>query len=192
MSRPMQIASAGVSVTFTPAGDRFTQRIEIAGAALLAVDEDAESAETWPPSPPLQDVHLEQRSEGRQLALMIGRAGLSHWSISCELDSSAGEVLFDVACRIKEPAAWLGSTYQLPPGVTFSGDEHSGELRMDEHTICRISADHDCEISWHAESKRLVFLPRTHAEVPAMSEGNSFPRTIRWRYRLLVVESNPR
>lgn len=186
MSRALQIAAAGVSVTFAPSGDRFAQRVEVNGATLLAVDEEAESAERWPPSPPLQDVHLEQRPDGRQLALMIGRAGVSHWSVSCELDPVARELLFDVACRVKEPAAWLGSTYQLPPGVRFQGDASAGELLRGDRTICRIATAADCEIAWRRDTGRLIFIPRIPAEKSDDSSHISFPRTIRWRYRLLM------
>lgn len=188
MIHPLQIAGAGVSVIFAPSEDRFIQQIEVSGVTLQAVDEAAGFAESWPPSPPLQDVHLEQRPNGRQLALMIGRAGLSHWSISCELDSSSGEVLFDVACRIKEPIGWLGSTYQLAPGVSFHGDHREGELRLDKDTLCRLVTEDDCEMEWDPDWGQIIFSPQVQAVQSDDSSGTSFPRTIRWRYRLIPAE----
>lgn len=56
--------------------------------------------ELWPASPPFQEVHVEQH-EGRQVALLVGRAGQCHWSGSVEIDPEAAAVHFDIACRLK-------------------------------------------------------------------------------------------
>jgi hypothetical protein len=205
VSRRLQISAAGVTVRFTPSGDRFAQRIEIGSetglqGVLEAVDEwpsaaevaEAEvasvermaAADDWPPSPPLQDVHLEERPDGRQLALMVGRAGASHWSISCELAPAAGELLFDVACRIKEPAPWLGSTYQLPSGVAYHGDAVGGELLCGENLLCRIVAAANCKVVWNEDARGLIFRPVVSAEELGIDSPGSFPRTIRWGYKL--------
>ena len=68
--------------------------------------------QNWPPSPPLQELHLESRPDGKQLALLVGMAGNSHWSMSVEFDPAAGKALFDVACRVKREPGKLASTYR--------------------------------------------------------------------------------
>jgi len=68
--------------------------------------------EDWPPSPPLQELHLEARPDGKQLALLVGMAGTSHWSLSVEFDAAAGTAVFDVACRVKRAPGGLGSRYR--------------------------------------------------------------------------------
>ena len=66
----------------------------------------------WPASPPLQQGSLEPSSRGRQMALLIGMAGKSHWSQSVETDSAATSLTFDVACRVHRQPVWLGSSYR--------------------------------------------------------------------------------
>lgn len=187
MSRVVSIAAPGVQVTFVPKGDRFAQRIEFGESAWLeAVDEDDNASDSWPPSPPLQDVHLETRPGGQQLALMIGRAGTSHWSISCELTPAPSELLFDVACRIKEPATWLGSRYQLSPGLAFHKSASGGELISGGKVWCRISTESDCNLIWQAELGRLTFVPYSTADGAKTVASDRVAHTIRWRYRLVI------
>lgn len=191
MSREKILASGGVRAIFSPQGDRFTCRIELlpSGMVLLAVDEPTEAgsvSDVWPPSPPLQDVHLEERPDGLSLALMVGQAGTSHWSISCELDSQRDELAFDVACRIKEPATWLGSTYQLPPELEYQGDPAGGEIRTQGNTLARLSAESPAVIHWDPQRRILQLRPAKEAATPGTGQGEKYPQTIRWRYRLLA------
>ncbi len=64
----------------------------------------------WPSSPALQSLHLERRGD-REIALLVGMSGHSHWSASIQFESD--DVLaFDVACRLRGAAGQLGSSYQ--------------------------------------------------------------------------------
>jgi len=68
-------------------GDRFGHVIALAeGDARIELLRSVEGDHThsWPPSPPLQEVHLEQRGDGASIALAVGKAGSSHWSLSVE------------------------------------------------------------------------------------------------------------
>ncbi len=101
-------------MVFTWVGDRWTHAVQLAngrrwhsteGSASLGCDP------RWPPSPPLTEVSLvEVGSRGALLG--VGLAGRSHFSLSVVACSLRGDtLLFEVACRIHEPAGWLGSTY---------------------------------------------------------------------------------
>ena len=188
MSRAGAIAAADWRVCFEPRDDRFSQRILLAGETLLdSLDADEDFSDTWPPSPPLQEVHYEDRPDGTRLALGVGRAGNSHWSFSCELTPGAGELRFDLACRVKQPAAWLGNSYQLPSGVSFVGDAKGGELRGGGRVLCVSQAEADCAISFLPQAQRLILSPVAHREATSPDHGERFPRTIRWRYKFVLA-----
>lgn len=131
----------GLRVRFSYLGDRFGHTVELltaAGTTPVLVSRDSENVEAdgaqaetpwndaetrstgtdeWPPSPPLQQLSLERNSRGERVALLLGMAGRSHWSLSVEPDAasspSAG-FTFDVACRPAGVPGWLGSGYQSP------------------------------------------------------------------------------
>ncbi|MEL6110685.1 MAG: hypothetical protein AAFU85_32160, partial [Planctomycetota bacterium] len=64
---------------------------------------------SWPATPPLQQLSVETIDE-REVALGVGSAGTSHWSVSVE-PTEAG-FLFDWACRTSETPGFLGSSYR--------------------------------------------------------------------------------
>jgi hypothetical protein len=68
-------------------------------------------ADLWPASPPLQSLSIERRTDSG-VALLVGMAGRSHWSLSVEARSGATHVEFDAACRTGGENSWLGSSYQ--------------------------------------------------------------------------------
>ena len=65
----------------------------------------------WPLSPPLQTLHIEERPDG-PVALLIGRAGSSHWSTSILALTDRGGFLFDLACRAQVRPVQLVATYR--------------------------------------------------------------------------------
>ncbi len=118
--------------------------------------------QNWPPSPPLQELHLESRPDGKQLALLVGMAGTSHWSMSVEFDPHAGRAIFDVACRVKREADGLGSCYQ-----SIATDS--------QLTISPVKP----AVAGSAVSLRWTG-PRL--EIHPISESLALPRTVQWRY----------
>ena len=94
--RAVNARGVGLQVRFTRVGDRFAHCIEFVVARnaigvplLTSVEGDNNSA--WPPSATLQQLHIERRDGvGRSaetfshVALMVGLAGRSHWSLSVE------------------------------------------------------------------------------------------------------------
>lgn len=103
-------------IEFLWRGDRFAQTILLVKASgeriPLLESVEGSPAEEWPPSPPLQSVHVEELAGGRRVALLVGAAGRSHWSASVEAVPGEAVLIFDIACRHSESAKWLGSTYR--------------------------------------------------------------------------------
>jgi hypothetical protein len=109
---------------FRRLGDRFAHAIErLQGENWAPILESLEGGpdDAWPPSPPLQELHFEDRPEGRRLALLVGRAGASHWSLSVEWDPLGARFSFDAACRVRSAPAWLGSRYRLMSAAAVGG-----------------------------------------------------------------------
>ena len=103
----------GLRLTFSWTGDRYAQQVDYCGplgtTPLLTSLEGNDQA-VWPASPPLQQLTFEERPRG-PIALLIGMAGSSHWSVSVETDTARAEIVFDVACRMSQQPLFLGSTY---------------------------------------------------------------------------------
>jgi hypothetical protein len=128
------IEADGVRVVFYRDGDRYAHGVEVFDAgqgSWQRVWESLEGAadDVWPPSPPLQQLHIERRAEG-PVALLVGMAGRTHWSAAVEVigrkvagSESGGtrSIRFDVAARIPATVrggeghspSRLGSTYRI-------------------------------------------------------------------------------
>jgi hypothetical protein len=180
-----------------------------AGEALA--NADAADGALWPPSPILQELHIEEREAGC-VALLVGRGGKSHWSASFEFDRG-GALVVDTACRIHAPAPWLGSTYGiLSPIETFmsspetdalhEADSSTSELRFDLALSPRLTLEISAfgtslGDSSSAASTQLRYFTQDQRpnirrlEMRPQAEANvsSFPRTVRWRYRFAVAAS---
>ncbi|WP_147867120.1 hypothetical protein [Stieleria maiorica] len=93
-------------VLFQWDADRFEHAIEF-GADRIACRSGADGL-AWPDSPPIQQLSIES-IEGREVALGVGCAGTSHWSLSVE--PTPDGFRFDWACRVKETPKQLGTSY---------------------------------------------------------------------------------
>lgn len=78
-----------------------------------------------PPSPPIQDISVEKRAQS-QVALGVGMAGTSHWSISMEAGNDSGSIEFDVACTPRSQPPAYRSTYLVQPAVTEIRSDNQG------------------------------------------------------------------
>lgn len=106
----------GLRVVFFRQVDRYAHRIECFDAARSEWIADGESLEgspddDWPPSPPFQQLHVEERPTGR-VVLLIGMAGRTHWSAAVEAAADKKSITFDVAARVQTMPTRLGSAYQ--------------------------------------------------------------------------------
>ncbi len=117
---------------------------EESSSTLLLSSVEGSAQDRWPASPPLQSLALESRGE-QTVALAVGMAGKAHWSASIETLPEPLALRFDYACRLSEPAEFLGSTFE--PAQTNSGlfelafrDIQGGRLTQETNCIA-ISAE---------------------------------------------------
>lgn len=185
---PAVVLSAGrLRVGFEQAGDRHAHWIEVgddaAGGGRKRWLESIEgtASESWPPSPALQSLHVEERENQVQVALLVGMAGGSHWSMSVEADASRGQLTFDVACRTRNVPEFLGSSYRaisLP-----AGDRDDRRLRWSlANEIVELELDSSAgQAGAECHAERLTIAPKLVAAAG--------PRTYRWRYCLRVHDA---
>ena len=177
VSEPITLRARGLSVVLSRLVDRYRHEVLITSdetrvvlASLEGTDEQA-----WPPSPPFQDLHARQSSAGIDAAMLVGRAGRSHWSASIEVDRSQETILFDIACRSSGPIDWLGSRYRCFVGQAVATE---GERR----TLLVAS---DLQVDVLEREARLSEDDQTHVlSIAPLWTASSKSRTIRWRYRI--------
>jgi hypothetical protein len=172
-TKPTVLASDLWHVEFTRRGDRLAHVISkvVDGQMwpLLSSIEGTPSDE-WPPSPPLQEMHFESR-EGVELALPVGMAGKSHWSISIELCAATGRLTFDVACRVRTVPDFLGSSYTIIQPAAGSGGQSVPGWKLDIEPI-------DGQLA--SQIRRSA----KEVSITAASAVQRVPTTVRWRYVL--------
>lgn len=107
-------AQVGIArVEFFQAADRIAHRVLIERDGRSATWESIEGddLQNWPPSPPYQEISLERIGD-QDVALLVGMAGKSHWSLRVDIDPVRASIRFDVACRIAVEPDFLGSKYR--------------------------------------------------------------------------------
>ncbi len=166
----------GFRLTFVWHRDRFAHTVGIVDnerlspvlASLEGSDDD-----DWPPSPPLQNLTIEDRRDGHRVALLVGMAGTSHWSVSIEPAADEIGFIVDVACRVKTRPRNLGSVYRamaVPAQVDNTQAIVGGLVGVDAQGTESI-----LEI---AESDIVVRPSHVASEAPI---------TVRWQYRIYRV-----
>lgn len=166
-------------VEFTNAGDRRGHAVLAAEGSermCLLASVEGSGDESWPASPPLQELHIEPRGDGQCVALLVGRAGGGHWSMSIEADPAAERLTFDIACRLKGIAQWLGSTYRVMAPVHVLGDG----LSIGSGAMLRLLDDAALR---HAPIEVAGDVVRIGPGEPSHS-ADVRPRTFRWRYAI--------
>ena len=171
----------GLCVEFDRHDDRHGHRVAVvtpAGCIELLESREGDVDALWPPSPPLQQLSVEQRPSGA-VALAVGMAGRHHWSVSVEAVAEAATVVFDAACRAASERGPLGSRYTLrePPQLL----PNSALWRRGEF-IVRLETEHsgDAPARVEAADAELAIVPR-RVDQP----------TIRWRYALRCTPAEP-
>src|SRR5947208_6718154 len=103
-------------VEFRWNNDRFkhvVSIVDVTGQATPLLESlEGTPSDPWPPSPPLQSLHIEKLSDGRRATLLVGMAGRSHWSASIEVALGEAKLVFDLACRHTQQPQRLGSRYR--------------------------------------------------------------------------------
>ena len=179
----------GLRVAFQWRGDRYQHSLAaVAGdrRQLLLQSREGDEQQVWPASPPLQQLSLEHRPGGGTVALAVGMAGSSHWSLSVEADPRAAACEFDVACRCAQPAAALGSLYQVTGTCHLEDGRLFVRCPLGEARVTPLPAAQQgpCELQW--DQRRALL--RIAAEGPSGAAQNAAAKervwTVRWRYRI--------
>ena len=172
----------GLRATLKWVDDRYVQYVDwVAGNQSFRLLESVEGTadDIWPPSPVLQQLTLESRTQKRQVALMVGMAGQSHWSVSIENEPEERKLTFDVACRIAEPSSTLGSQYRTNSKIKLLAEDRGLELAV---------AGRDCQILLESTGRGesdLIQFKKDVVKIVATERLLQYPDTIRWKYSLL-------
>lgn len=204
--------SAGQSAGRSAGVDRSTTRL----ARCLLESLEGQSGDIWPGSPPLQQLLIESRAEAGHVALLVGMAGRSHWSLSVEPLADRIGFRFDAACRLSGPPEWLGHAWRpsnllVPLAAVPPASESLWETNREtgSATNARARVCEWCLTSGPSESGWLRIVAEGGAEsqprvgessarsgecrIPAAGVGavvaaGRFPATVQWRF---VIEWSP-
>lgn len=167
------IRNGSLLVAFHQERDRWSHEIATVtrdGVRPVLVSIEGSPNDNWPDSPPLQELHLENQG-GRNVALMVGRAGSTHWSLSVEPCLGTESILFDFAARFQETPRWMGSTYWHITEPSRSGRS------IDEWIECRpIQGNPTCQVGWQDHAMRVA------VDIKSIQ----LPGTVRWCYRFKI------
>jgi len=169
MNNIVLAASDNLRLMFDRRGDRWGHQIEVNpdGAWVAALSSiEGSPADDWPPSPAFQHIHLQTFSINGPTALLVGKAGASHWSAAIEADREAGVLRFDIACRLSSGPKYLGSTYSI---IKDRNESAPRRLRIEVAMI-------------NDACLRAIQASETEMAVCVTSESLPEPRTIRWKY----------
>lgn len=168
------VAGPWLRVVFNHLGDRWGHQVEIIrGGEWHAALESVEGAacDGWPPSPAFQSLDVDTFGGTGRTVLLVGKAGVSHWSAAIAVEPTAGALKFDVACRLSARPSFLGSSYRIVGGRL--GDLYPA-IRFAE---VKLGGDNDSG-RWQVESTddrlaiRLALPP------------SIVPTTVRWQYTI--------
>ena len=150
----------------------------------LLASREGNGEELWPASPVLQAIQVDTTG-GRQVAMLVGMAGRSHWSVAVELDTALSRLRFDVACRVKdeppaggsEVVAGLRSSYRamIPPTL----DPETGDLV----TVGELAISVAAAGVGPAEFDR-IRVAEAGLTLHAAGDSRELPRTVQWTYTL--------
>ncbi len=168
-------ASERLRVVFERHGDRWAHRVELRlpdGGWITFSSDEGNPDDFWPPSPPLQSLELQELTDGRRIAFLVGMAGASHWSAAVEARRESDEIHFDIACRCTTEPTRLGCEYgvELSPGMNC--DETADHFRVEHST--------DGHCAWLDGNNRRILIA---------VEAAATPCTFRWRYAVSTARN---
>lgn len=115
------------NLAFEWAEDRYLHRWRFAeaGNELTITSHESNSSTLWPASPPLQQIHLQNFGDGRQVIFGVGMAGRGHWSASFTLVPALASWIVELACRSPLAPGPLLSTYCLDGDWQWEAEQPS-------------------------------------------------------------------
>ncbi len=180
MNSDIVVGDGVLRIAYREQDDRYAHRIILSAPQedmTLLESVESEPDVNWPASPPLQDFEIEPRGAGQRVALMVGMAGTGHWSASVEVEKKF--LRFDIACRIREPAKSLGSTYAAPDvEITLRDGAALIETPASLPSV-ELLADPD-------GSTRFELRDENQLWIGPDGETDELPTTVRWKYSLRI------
>jgi hypothetical protein len=138
-------------------------------------------SDEWPPSPPLQSLHVETQQGGRRVALLVGMAGKSHWSASIGPLSNGTGLVFDLACRAGGSPRQIGTSYRFADGVRVAlADANFVRLHTSDCVLV-VEASND-----QATRSELKIHENSRLSIQPQKPGSSVQPTRRWLYHVQV------
>jgi hypothetical protein len=179
VSEPIRLSAGDLHIALFREADRYRHEVVLrAGENYLPLLASIEGAadDDWPPSPPLQELHIEQRGAEKQVALLVGRAGRSHWSLSVEADVARQTLLFDIACRTPATADRLRSSY----------GRGAGGLPLSLSTVDRVALSSSIVLQILVGIVRSDVADERIVQVAPRQDRAPYGQieTFRWRYRI--------
>ncbi len=178
MSLPLLLTCGPLEISFSRQHDRIAHAIRFRDQADCFMQSvEGNDLDDWPASPAFRDLHRESRPGDRQVILLVGMAGTSHWSASFEIDPRQATIAADVACRLHQSPGPLGSRYDAS-SAAWSVTQQLAVAKNPDHTAMAVlNVDH--------VSGKLLHSARGLQIVPALDPANDrYPQTVQWRYRL--------
>lgn len=208
----------GLQVAFNWDGDRYKHSvlaIDGAQSRVLLESVEGDDDEGWPTSPPMQHVHvswIESDSERGHVAMLIGAAGDSHWSMcvaarDCrthtrcmpndvlltidgtpvtQIGQEDTELFFDVACRAHSAPKFLGSTYwSLGNRIACSNRSNCAFIPADGPGLVILPQNAQLTMELNRAPGPIL---RCQAMDIRFDES---PTTIRWRYSIRRTSGGP-
>jgi hypothetical protein len=203
---PGELSATGLlgtlRVRFFQNGDRYTHAID-----LVSVDEtrtllesvEGDDTDVWPPSPPMQHLNVSwiaSDTEQRHVAMLVGGAGSSHWSMCVAVSDSEGQptekqygmwgeqLLFEVACRTQKPPVWLGNTYRILAAPAAVSEKLNCACVPVTPPRCLIMT-RAIKLQMDTVSGPMPLLRCCAADADV--QEFDLPMTVRWRYSLRLI-----
>jgi hypothetical protein len=176
----MLAEGVGLRTTFVWRDDRYSHvvtLIEPEGEHTVLESVEGKPDDPWPSSPALQQLSVQGTGEQR-VALLVGMAGKSHWSMSVEVSQPQRGIVFDVACRLNESTESLGSSY-LGHGYTVL-DQSSAFGRFGASGSVIVL---DPSVASAAQS---LSTTADQIRIDCLTGQFTMPHTTRWKYAVTL------
>jgi hypothetical protein len=204
---PAELCATGslgtLRVRFFQTGDRYSHAIDlIDGDETRTLLESVEGADTdiWPPSPPMQHLNVSwiaSDSEQRHVAMLVGGAGSSHWSMCAAVSDWESrpreddgmpktQLLFEVACRTQKPPVWLGNTYRVLAVPAAASEELNCACIPTTPPKCLVMT-RAVKLQMDTASGPIPLLKCRAVEADAAEFD--LPMTVHWRYSFRLIDS---
>ncbi|GAB5403066.1 MAG: hypothetical protein Aurels2KO_12970 [Aureliella sp.] len=168
---PLQIEGGPLGqLLFRWEGDRYHHKwLSESGESLM---HSIETNDSWPASPPLQQIHQQSFPDGREVIFGVGMSGRGHWSASFTLVPDLQCWIVELACRSPVAPEVLGSTYEMAPQWK----------QADTSLICDLNG---CSFSCEPIAPALMSFDTSGSKTNiAPSAIPSEATTVQWAFRL--------